>query len=228
MMHLPPVAQTPPQLYLQVLAAGFDADVLARVREASLLAVQQTSNLLRGSGKPFSCHLVGVASLVVETGRGPEVVLAALLHALYQLRVSGDGNDVARRGKVLEGFGEEVERVLHAYHAAGPLLPGVNVLVRSGLETDVRVLQLADHLEDGLDGGPWWHGHASDAGTERGSAGQRASLLRGLADAYAQAPALGAPMLLARYTAILAQWDAGIWPDALRSGRYTSFSAVIR
>lgn len=227
MTHLPPVAQTPPQLYLQLLAAGFDTGALGRVREASMLAVQQTSNLLRGSAKPFSCHLVGVASLVAETGRGPDVVLAALLHALYQPRVAGDDSHAARRSKVLEAFGEEVERVLHAYHAAGPLLPGEGAPVRSGLETDVRVLQLADQLEDALDGGPWWHGQAADTGTERGSAGQRAGLLRGLADAYAQAPVLAAPTLLTRYTAIIAQWDAGTWPDVLRSGRYTSFQAVI-
>lgn len=228
MTWLPPVAQTPPQLYQQLLMAGFDAGALARLREASLLAAQQTSNLLRGSGKPFSCHLVGVASLVAETGRGPDMVLAALLHALYQPRVAGDDSDAVRRSKVLDTFGEAVERVLHAYHVAGPLLPGENAPVHSELERDVRVLQLADQLEDGLDGGPWWHGQAGDIGTERGSAGQRAGLLRGLAGAYAQAPMLGAPTLLARHTAIISQWDEGAWPEVLRSGRYTSFRAVVQ
>ena len=47
------------------------------------------------------------------------------------------------------------------------------------------------------------------------------------AEAYAQAPALGAPSLLARYSTIICQWDAGGWPEGLRSGRYTSFKAVL-
>lgn len=222
-----PVAQTAPQLYLQLLAAGYRGHDLERVRQASLLAAQQTSNLLRGSGKPFSCHLVGVASLVAEAGRSPDAVLAALLHALYQPRVDGADDDGDRRRQVLEAFGHGVEQVLHAYHQAGPLLPGQATPVQSALEADVRILQLADQLEDGLDGGPWWHGNAHDAGSERGSAGQRAGLLRGLAEAYAQAPALGAPALLARYAAIIDAWDAGSWPVGLRSGRYTSFKAVL-
>lgn len=222
------VAQTPPQLYLQLLQAGFDAPTLAKVRDACLLAVQQTSTLLRGSGKPFSCHLVGVASLVAEAGRTPALVLAALLHAFYQPRVDGSDSDDERRARVLADFGEEVEQLLHAYHVAGPLLPGQAVPpVQSGREADVRILQLADQLEDGVDAGPWWHGQATDVGSERGSAGQRVDLLRGLAAAYAQAPLLGAPTLLARYTGIMDQWDAGTWPDGLRSGRYTSFRAVV-
>ena len=222
-----PVAQTAPQLYLQLLAAGYRGHDLERVRQASLLAAQQTSNLLRGSGKPCSCHLVGVASLVAEAGRSPDAVLAALLHALYQPRVDGADDDGDRRRQVLEAFGHGVERVLHAYHQAGPLLPGQATPVQSQLEADVRILQLADQLEDGLDGGPWWHGQAGDSGAERGSAKQRADLLRGLAEAYALAPALGAPSLLARYSTIICQWDAGGWPEGLRSGRYTSFKAVL-
>lgn len=226
--HLPPVAQTPPQLYCQLAAAQFDDDTLQQVRAASLLAVQQTSNLLRGSGKPFSCHLIGVASLVAENTTDRDVILAALLHALYQPRVSGSGDTGDRRNAVLDAFGPGVERLLHAYHDAGPLLSD-NPLPdgASPLQRHVRLLQLADQLEDGLDGGPWWHGEPGDSGEARGCASQRVDLFRSLASAFEEAPGLGAPSLLERYRFILDNWQTRRWPSTLRSGRYTSFRAII-
>lgn len=226
--HLPAIAQTPPQLYCQLTAAGFADDTLQQVRVASLLAVQQTSNLLRGSGKPFSCHLIGVASLVAENTSDRDAILAALLHALYQPRVSGSDDTGDRRNAVLEAFGPDVERLLRAYHDAGPLLSdGPLPDNASLLQRQVRLLQLADQLEDGLDGGPWWHGEPDDSGDERGSAPQRVDLFRSLAAAFEEAPALGAPALLERYRFILDHWQTGRWPPSLRSGHYTSFRAVI-
>ena len=222
----PPVAQTPPQLYCQLAATRMGDAALQRIRAACLLAVHETRHLLRGSGKPFSCHLVGTASLVLEAAPDDEaLVVAALLHALYQDRVSGEGAMETGRQAMREAWGEDIEALLHAYQAVGTPAPDLPMPGPSALERKVRLLQLADQLEDALDGGPWWHGSPGDTGSERGGARDRADRLAALSPLFEQAPALGAPLLLERHRAICAQWEGGRWPEALRSGHYTSFEA---
>ena len=219
------VAQTAPQLYCQLITAGFgDAD-LRRIRDACTMAVHDTLHLVRGSGKPFSCHLVGVASLVLEVTQDADLVVAALLHATYQPRVSGESNDAGSnaRERLRSTLGATVELLLHEYQAGGPLLPGAAPVSTGCTERAVRILQLADLLEDGLDGGPWWHGIADDDDELKGSARRRVSQLRESAALFAQAPALGAGSLLKRYELVLAEWDRGVWPESLRSGRYSTY-----
>lgn len=222
---LAPVAQTLPQLYVQLATSALCDDALQRVHAAALRATRRTSHLLRGSGKPFSCHLVGVASLMAEAVPDDEtVILAALLHALYQPRVSGHDDVLDEQRQVMrDAWGADVEALLHAYQSAGVPVPGMPLPGPSVLERNVRLLQLADQLEDALDGGVWWHGSPDDAGTERGSAQDRVRRVDALSGLFEQAPALGAPKLLQRYRSIRTQWDDGRWPEALRSGEYTSF-----
>lgn len=224
-MHLlPPVAQTPPQLYCQLIAAGVDAAALPTVRDACLLAVTHTRHLLRGSGKPFACHLVGVASLVAEATGDMDLVVAGLLHALSQQRVLvvADASIEVDLGLVVSG---RVQDLLRDYAVAGDPQPdAAPVDANDRHACDVRILQLADQLEDGLDGGPWWHGNIADLGNERGSAGDRVARLRGLATQFELAPALGAPMLLERFNALMATWEHGQWPASLRSGCYSSYA----
>lgn len=225
----PPVAQTPPQLYCQLADSGLSEAGLARIRAACLLAVQRTGGLQRGSGKPFACHLVGVASLVAEAAPADDtLIIAALLHALYQKRVSGADALEGQRQAMREAWGEDVEALLHAYQSAGLPQPGLADTAPASLtplQRRVRLLQLADQLEDGLDGGPWWHGSADDNGTEPGAAQDRADRFIALAALFEQAPALGAPGLLGRHRALCAQWPGRRWPASLRSGHYSSFRA---
>ena len=154
------------------------------------------------------------------------MIRAALLHAVYQPRVSGMDQAGAQRDALRALCGADVEELLHAYQSAGlpgaapaPLAAGCNALQRQ-----VRILQLADQLEDGLDGGPWWHGEAGDADV-RGSARERLDQFLSLSAAFAQAPALGVPVLLARWQALAAGLQQGRWPEALRTGKYSSFRA---
>ncbi len=222
---LAPVAQTPPQLYRQLLAAGIDAAALSLVRDACVLAVTHTRHLLRGSGKPFACHLVGVASLVAEATGDLDLVVAGLLHALSQQRVLDGASGFKDDGIAVP---PRVRQLLQAYAVAARLRADAAPAEAANRPAcDVRILQLADQLEDGLDGGPWWHGNPADAGDERGSAGERVARLRALAAQFALAPALGAPMLLARFQAVLAEWEFGDWPPALRSGWYSSHAPSV-
>lgn len=227
MTVLPPVAQTAPQLYCQIAPFGWREADLVRVREACLLGARVTAGLLRGSGKPFACHLVGVASLVAEClPDEADAVVAALLHAMYQDRVPFGTDRASRRLRLLEAAGEVVEALVARYDAAGPLDAAVTFA-----ESDdpaarvVRVIQLADELEDAIDGGPWWHGLPEDSPELRGSAEHRVSRFLAYGPCYAQAPALGAPSLLARWHAIRDAWASGTWPVALRSGARTTFGA---
>lgn len=219
------VAQTPPQLYCQLLAAGFDADALTRVRDACLFAATHTRHLLRGSGKPFACHLVGVASLLADATGDLDLVLAGLLHALPQWRVQAsralDDSAVAT-----VGGGSWVELVRAC--AAGGNLDARATLVDAtdACARGVRLLKLADALEDALDAGPWWQGHADDTGHERRSTGQRTQGFRALCALFAQTPALAAPRLWLRYIAVVDEWGSHDWPSGLGSGWYSSHAPV--
>jgi len=145
---LPAVAQTAPQLYCQLLPLGWPEPELARVRDACLLGARVSDGLLRGSGKPSACHLIGVASLVAETGQGGSDALpAALLHALYQPRVPFAKDLAARRATLREAFGAKVEALCFADDAAGVLRAEAPALDPGDqMQRVVRILQLADEI----------------------------------------------------------------------------------
>lgn len=227
MTTLPPVAQTAPQLYCQLAPMGLREADLVRIREACLLGARVTAGLLRGSGKPFACHLVGVASLVAESLPGDvDAIVAALLHAMYQDRVPFGADQASRRLRLLAAAGEAVEALVARYDTAGPLEAVMRTVdLADPSARMVRVLQLADELEDAIDGGPWWHGLPGDSPELRGSAEHRVARFIAYGPCYAQAPALGAPVLLARWQAIRDAWASGTWPAALRSGARTTFGA---
>jgi hypothetical protein len=224
---LPPVAQTAPQLYCQLAPLGMADPDLARIRAACLLGARVTSGLVRGSGKPFACHLVGVASLVAESLPGDaDVIVAALLHAMYQERVPFGVDRDARQARLLVAAGATVEALVARYEESGPLEATMRAVELDDPEARiVRVMQLADEIEDALDGGPWWHGSAAEGPDIRGSAEHRATRFLAYGPCYAQAPEIGAPALLARWEAIRDAWAAGHWPVAFRSGERTTFAA---
>jgi len=227
MLYVRTVSQTGPQLFCQLIGAGMDRQSLAVVRQAIWLGANQTAGLLRGSGKPFACHLVGVASLVAEVRLNTTAIVAALIHAMYQERVPfGPGPVDWRRGALRKQFGNEVESLVWAYSVADALAPQTDLRFCDEDTATIRVMQLADELEDALDGGPWWHGGAGDSGAERGSALDRVSYMRGLDAVYAQAEHIDAPTLWDHYRAVMRQWQSGEWPAELRGGAYTTVPAV--
>jgi hypothetical protein len=220
------VAQTAPQLYCQLARMGMPDSDLARIRAACLLGARVTAGLLRGSGKPFACHLVGVASLVAECLPGDaDAIVAALLHAMYQERVPFGTDSDTRRQRLLGAAGERVETLVARYEDASPLCSTMERPdTRDPLSRIVRVMQLADELEDAVDGGPWWHGSPEDGPEDPGSAEHRARRFLSYGPCYALAPELGAPSLLLRWQVIRDSWVDGHWPVAFRSGKRTSFS----
>jgi len=116
------IAQTNLQLYTQLMAAGFSAADLQQVHAAYSFAAKQCAPLFRGSGKPFSCHLVRIA---------------------FPCFIAG-------------------------YNAAKPA-PEPDALTPSEFRA-VKMILLADSIEDALDAGLSLHGKAEDDASVRGSA----------------------------------------------------------
>jgi (p)ppGpp synthase/HD superfamily hydrolase len=73
--------------------------------------------LARGSGKPFIAHLVGTASLVMESGCPDDWVIGALLHAPYQHRVPFESGlaPEERRTVLADRFGTQVAELVRRY-----------------------------------------------------------------------------------------------------------------
>lgn len=164
-------SQTNLELYAQAIEHGYAAAERRDLADAYHLALLQVFPLARGSGKPFIAHLVGTASLVMESGCSPDLVLGALLHALYQRRIPfQDGTPPDDRRWILtERFGVTVDDIVHRYtsfesenlrhHAAG----------HRQSDADVLTLRLADELEDVCGYALALHGsESSDASSARG------------------------------------------------------------
>lgn len=148
--HFTHPAQTNLELYAQAIEHGYSRDQCRVLADAYGFALRQVFPLARGSGKPFIAHLVGTASLVMESGCPDHWVVGALLHALYQRRVPfQDGlAPEERRGVVAARFGPRVDDLLHRYTAFESAdLRGLTGDL-SATEADVLALRLADDLED--------------------------------------------------------------------------------
>lgn len=165
-------AQTNLELYAQAIGRGHSRDQCRLMADAYLFALRQVFPLARGSGKPFIAHLVGTASLVMESGCPFEWTIAALLHALYQRRVPFDGGlaPEARRRVLADRFGARVDDLVERYTAFESehlgRLTGDDVAGAA----DVLTLRLADELEDVCDHALALHGNpgADDVGLRGG------------------------------------------------------------
>jgi (p)ppGpp synthase/HD superfamily hydrolase len=153
--------QTNVQLYGLLLDAGRDAAGLRGVRDAYALAVQLFAGLLRPEGRPFVCHIVGVAGILAMLDAPLPVVVGGLLHSAYTHGDFGLGCGIAgraARARLRTAVGVEIEGIVAAYAA----LPwnGRSVAQYAAdagtLAADVQrilVIRLANELEDMLDDG---------------------------------------------------------------------------
>ena len=170
-------AQTNLELYAQAIARGYSQTERQRLGDAYLFALHQVFPLARGSGKPFIAHLVGTASLALESGCPDDWVIGALLHALYQRRVPFRGgiSPDDRRGLVAARFGAAVDDLVLRYTAAESwyLRHCPDELI--AVERDVLTLRLADELEDLSGHALALHGSSSseDAGVRGGFTSRR-------------------------------------------------------
>lgn len=153
--------QTNIQLYRALLAEGRSIADLRQIHDAYNLAAKLFAGQIRPEGRPFICHLVGIAGILATLGEPSFVVCAALLHsAIPQGDVGagrGEVGGVVRRLLVrsmdprivalVEGYDQLAwnAKKVEAWTAAGNL--GDTTL------RNLIVMRLANELEDALDGG---------------------------------------------------------------------------
>ena len=107
------VAQTNTQLFFQLQSLGYDRQTLNLIRQAYECALVLFNSHYRGSGKPFVCHLIGVASVLASLGLSSEYVIAGLLHATYESQHELESRLI--RKYIRKTFGEKVDELIFSY-----------------------------------------------------------------------------------------------------------------
>ncbi|EIM77267.1 hypothetical protein A3SI_06759 [Nitritalea halalkaliphila LW7] len=219
-------AQTNLQLYMQMLREGYSEADVQQINEAYFFTLKKVNGMYRGSGKPFICHLVGTASLMVRCRRPLDVVLAALMHALYQDRVPFEGcaSISERRTQLASLFSAECDRLVHLYtHFEMTRITEIDPADTS-LDEDVLLLRLADELEDLVDFSLCLHGKLGDTEKVGGSfLSRKARKQQELAVLKRIAKQLGVDEL---YDALDYWMDFSkyeTYPAPVKSGYYSSF-----
>lgn len=152
------IAQTLPGLVRQLVDAGWTDEALARARRAHDLGRQLFAGLHNGDGRPFVCHLIGLASLLQTYGQAEEVVIAGLLHSVYAHGDFGPLCSFARaRERVRRHAGAEVEALVARFHTLAwnrkglrrhaAEVGGYDPIDRAALV--MRLANEVDHLADG-------------------------------------------------------------------------------
>ena len=226
MTTIPSLPQTNLQLYALMQERGYGEEALDAANRAYLLVAKQTCGILRGSGKPFCCHLVGTAAILVHEDEPADMVTAGLLHAAYQNRVPFLGQVAIepRRRYIREAFGGAVEDLVNDYHHFEMArLDGFSDEQLAERRNAVMI-RVADELEDMLDHGVAMHGKPADDAAVGGSAASRQAQKAALANDYLRAARIaGAPFIEQQLLHWLRQTADVQWPPSLRTGEYSSF-----
>ena len=152
-------AQTNLQLYTQLGKAQYSNIEIVAAEKSYNFAMEIFSGQFRPTMKPFVCHLVGTASILVSLQEPIVTVLAGLLHASYSHGDFGDGTRgfTTEKQKSLRAIiGEESEKLIAEYTGKN-----WNVEMIRNLQAEIRekndiayailTIRLAGILEDSLD-----------------------------------------------------------------------------
>ena len=223
------VPQTNLQLYRAMRDCGHSEDAVQMANQAWLLAIDGTAGMFRGSGKPFSCHLAGVAGLLCLAGQGSTVVVAGILHAMYQRRVPFGGLSLGQRQEYLaENFGSECERLVSEYQAFETARLGDFSDEALSSRGAVVLMRVADDLEDMLDDAIELHGKSGDAeDIQGGAAARRAKTLGHGPELLRAARALNCSYLEQQLEYWLHRLEARNAQSIVRTGQYSSFSVPV-
>lgn len=149
-------AQTILQLYAQLIEAGHDEPSLVKVKQAYDFSNEIFAGLLRPNGKPFSCHTVGVTSILVSEGASIDLINAALVHTAYSHGKLRTIPASQREALLIDRLGEDVEFIIRNFHAIAWNPTTIQDLDQnldqlSAFQKSVIILRLANELEDHLD-----------------------------------------------------------------------------
>lgn len=216
-------AQTNVALYNQLCAAGWPESELLRARRGYELGAELFAGRFRPMGKPFVCHLVGVASLLERFGAPRPTVIAGLIHSVYPQGDFGTGRSGPireHRERVREAVGAAVEELVERYaRLKDPDAPGFVERAGAGealtsAEREVLTIDLVDTLEEHQDYGILYSRKA-------GSPERRESRIR---ESVATAELLGHPELAAELEETLRRAYEAERPEVLVTGHRSSYT----
>jgi len=156
---MPQYAQTITALYTQAHEASWPLHDVLLLRDAHELALRAFTGQYRPCGKPFTCHLVGTASILAHAGASAPVAAAGLLHAAYRFGVFDRGvvgPSVPARREVRRAVGHEVEALVLGYETLPWDPSSIRALSRMGVpegSEDVVAMRIANVVEECFDGG---------------------------------------------------------------------------
>jgi hypothetical protein len=154
------------QLYGQLVRQRRPEAELWQVRRAYDLAVSLYAASYQADGRPFSAHVVSVASVLTLLGASTTLVATALVHNVYSNADFGDGLYAVvtpeRRQRVRDAVGEEIEAWVYRFRelrlsddvaAAKARLGGMDARDRQ-----LMLLELADLMDKYADLGVLYFG----------------------------------------------------------------------
>jgi (p)ppGpp synthase/HD superfamily hydrolase len=176
----PHIAQTHLQLMQQMLSSGYTSDQQVEIARVYELATRLFSGRYRQDGRSFLSHLIGTASVLVWLKASQSMVIAGLLHAIFEDGNSETGPDgMARRRRELTRIqiGAEAERLIASYTASSRTLKALlashkNFNALNSEERDVLLIQLANEFDDYRDCAPHFTANAEKRLDKIGECGQ--------------------------------------------------------
>jgi hypothetical protein len=153
--------QTNIQLYGALLAGGRSTDELRPIHDAYNLAAKIFAGQIRPEGRPFTCHLVGVAGILAALGQPPYVICAALLHSALSQGDFGTGRGLvtgAARRLLARSVDPRTFTLVDGYDRLAWRADNLKAWTVAGSVGDATLrtlitMRLANELEDALDGG---------------------------------------------------------------------------
>jgi hypothetical protein len=153
--------QTNIQLYGRLLDDGRSADELRQIRDAYNMAAKIFAGQIRPEGRPFICHLVGVAGILAALGEAPSVICAGLLHSALSQGDFGTGRGLvsgAARRLLARSVDPRTFTLVDGYDRLAWNADNLSAWTVAGSIGDetlrtLIVMRLANELEDALDRG---------------------------------------------------------------------------
>ena len=113
------IATVNTRLFAQLLEQGRPEAELQSIRQAYELTAELYSAAYQADGRPFTAHVVSVASILALIGMPSNIVAAGLVHNVYGNGDFGDGRHSGvtpeRRRRVREAVGDDVEDCVHRF-----------------------------------------------------------------------------------------------------------------
>ena len=154
-------AQTNIQLFNQLIRLGLGTADLTTVHRAYSVAAGIFAGQVRPEGRPFVCHVVGVASILADLGQPVAVICAGLLHSAYTHGDFGAGRGYVtnnNRRAIAQSLDADVREIIDAYARQAWNTATIHSWIATAKPIDDRLrititIRFADALEDALDFG---------------------------------------------------------------------------